>query len=367
MGRAGAGRLPYDGAMSTRIAAIVRPLVLRLVALAERYPGTLALFGFLSGVASFILVDRQAGLAKVIAALMLASWVWLTLENLLRDGIARRFGFDLPPVVLKFATQLVHQESLFFVLPFFFFSTTWASGQIVFTGLLIIGALVSIIDPLYYKWLSKRRWVYLGFHSLTLFAVLLTALPIIIHLTTSQSYVLAMVITLLLSFPSLSQTVPLKRWWRVPLLALMLGSLGVTMWAAQLWVPPATLRLTDVAITTELDNQQRTPGERINHISADALQHNGLFAYTAVNAPRGLNERIYHVWRHEGQQVDKIALDIRGGREAGYRAWTRKRHFPADPTGRWQVQIVTEGGQLLGILRFRVAPPATPTPAPTPP
>ncbi|MBZ2189050.1 DUF2914 domain-containing protein [Alcanivorax sp. JB21] len=340
--------------MSTRIAGIVKPLVLRLVALAERYPGTLALFGFLSGVASFILVDRQAELAKVIAALMLASWIWLTLENLLRDGIARRFGFDLPPVVLKFATQLVHQESLFFVLPFFFLSTTWASGQIVFTGLLAIGALVSIVDPLYYKWLSNRRWLYLGFHSLTLFAVLLTALPIIIHLTTSQSYALAIGITLVLSFPSLSQTVPLRRWWRAPLLALMLTSLGVTLWAAQLWVPPATLRLTEVAITTEMDGPQRTPGDRIRHIDANALQHDGLFAYTAVNAPRGLNERIYHVWRHEGQQVDRIALDIRGGREAGYRAWTRKRHFPADPVGRWQVQVVTEGGQLLGILRFQV-------------
>lgn len=31
---------------------------------------------------------------------------------------------------------MIHQETLFFVLPFFFITTTWNSGQLVFTGLL---------------------------------------------------------------------------------------------------------------------------------------------------------------------------------------------------------------------------------------
>ena len=41
--------------------------------LIRRYPGTFALFGFISGVASFVLVERHAGLAKVIAFIMLIS------------------------------------------------------------------------------------------------------------------------------------------------------------------------------------------------------------------------------------------------------------------------------------------------------
>ena len=43
-----------------------------------------------------------------------------------------------------------------------------------------------------------------------------------------------------------------------------------------------------------------------------------------------------------------------GGRAEGYRAWSHKRGFPADPRGDWQVQVVTDGGQLIGQLRFRV-------------
>ena len=54
------------------------------------------------------------------------------------------------------------------------------------------------------------------------------------------------------------------------------------------------------------------------------------------------------------RRVDRIALDISGGREAGYRAWTHKRNFPAQPAGRWRVRVVTEAGQMIGMLRFRV-------------
>ena len=77
-------------------------------------PGTFALFGFCSGLASFVLVERQAGLAKFIAALMLVSWLWLMLEKSLRTGLERRFGWKVPPPLLRYVTQMVHQESLFF-------------------------------------------------------------------------------------------------------------------------------------------------------------------------------------------------------------------------------------------------------------
>ena len=83
-------------------------------------------------------------------------------------------------------------------------------------------------------------------------------------------------------------------------------------------------------------------------------RNGGLYAYTAINAPRGLDERIYHVWQFNGQEVDRIALDIHGGRKEGYRAWTHKQNFPPDAAGRWQVQVLTEDGQVIGVLRFKV-------------
>ncbi len=331
-----------------------KALLSGLVALIQRHPGLVAIFGFASGLASFMLVERQAELARVLATVMLVSWLWLILENILRERIAQWFGFQLPPPLLRYATQMIHQESLFFVLPFFFITTTWNSGQALFTGLLGAAALLSIIDPLYYRWLAPKRWLFLAYHSLALFAVLLTALPIILKLTTPQSYQLALAASAVLSFPSLFAIITVQRWWRGLLLVGLTLVLAAGGWLARAWVPPATLWLTEVAVTIQLDNQNRAPGQSLKLISVAQLRSEGLYAYTAINAPRGLSERIYHVWRHDSGEVERIALDIQGGRKQGYRAWTHKQNFPEQPVGNWQVQVLTEAGQMIGVLRFKV-------------
>ncbi|MCY1274421.1 hypothetical protein D9M68_301700 [compost metagenome] len=341
----------------------------RLIAFVQRYPGLVAAFGFVSGVASFVLVDRQAKLAAVLAVVLLVSWLWLFAEGLLNRVLNRLIGRPIPQPLLRYATQMIHQESLFFVLPFYFVTTSWNSGQALFTGLLALGALVSIIDPLYFKALAPRRWLFLLLHTLTLFAVLLTALPIILQLTTAESYQLALGIAMLLSFPSLLSTFPVQRWWRGLALIGLTLALGAAGWLLRSWVPPATLWLTQVAVTTQVAD--REPGDSLDRVNADQLRRQGLYAYTAINAPRGLDERIYHVWRRNGVVVDRIALDIHGGRKAGYRAWTHKRNFPAEVTGDWQVWVVTDNDQLIGVLRFSVvdgpSKPAPPEAAPPPP
>ena len=327
-------------------------VIQRLIELFKRYPGVIALGGFISGIASFILVDRQAGLASWIAILMLVSWVWLMLENTFTQLFAKVFKREIPQPLLRYATQMIHQESLFFVLPFFFITTTWNSGQLVFTGLLTAAGLISIIDPLYYKWLAPRRSLFLALHTLTLFAALLTALPIILHLTTAQSFKLALGAAMLLSFPSLASSFPINHWRRAVMLVAVTLAVGGSGWLLRSWVPPATLWLNDVAISTEVQN--RTPGASLKQVSASQIRSSGLYAYTAINAPRGLNERIYHVWQFNGKEVDRIALDIHGGRKEGYRAWTHKQNFPPNPVGKWQVRVLTEDGQVIGVLRFKV-------------
>ncbi|BBH43625.1 DUF5924 family protein [Pseudomonas sp. KU43P] len=330
----------------------IPPIVQRIIELLKRYPGIIALGGFLSGIGSFILVDRQAGLASWVAVLMLVSWVWLMLENTLTGLFARTFKREIPQPLLRYATQMIHQESLFFVLPFFFITTTWNSSQLVFTGLLGAAGLISIIDPLYYKWLAPRRWLFLAFHTLTLFAALLTALPIILHLTTAQSFKLALIAAMALSFPSLVSSFPVSTWRRAVALVLVTLAVGGGGWLLRSWVPPATLWMTEVAVSTEVLNRQ--PGKSLDEIAASRIRSSGLYAYTAINAPRGLNERIYHVWQKDGQEVDRIALDIHGGRKEGYRAWTHKQNFPPNPVGKWQVRVLTEDGQVIGVLRFAV-------------
>ena len=335
----------------------------RIAELLRRYPGAVAAFGFVSGLASFFLIERHRGSVRVIAVLLLASWVWLVLERLLRTRLKRRFGIALPPVLLNYAMQLIHQESLFFTLPFFIVSTAWNTGQAVFTSSLIGAALIAIIDPIYYRRLAPRRWLYLAYHSLTLFAVLLVALPLIVHLPTTQSYGIALGSAALLSFPSLAASVPQQLRRRGLAVIALMATLAAGGWFARSAVPPATLWLARGAISLEVDSAARQPGPALKTLTASQLHGDGLYAFTAINAPLGLTERIHHDWVHNGKVVDSIELDISGGREPGYRAWTHKTNFPDVPNGRWEVRVVTAGGQRIGTLRFRIDADASP-PAP---
>jgi hypothetical protein len=327
---------------------------LRLMVWLRRHPWLVASFGFVSGVLSFLLVERHEGVARVMAVAMLAGWLLLVLERVLDRALKRRFGLGVPAALVCYLTQFTHQESLFFALPFFVASTSWNSGQAMFTVALGVMALVAIIDPLYYGRLAKRRWLFLSYHTLTLFALLLVVLPLVLQVPAMASYQAALAVAVVLSFPTLAGAVTMPRWWRGLLVLALLVALGLVGWLARLWVPPATLRLTQVAVSTAMDVEQRAPAHSLRALDAAHLREAGLYAYTAIRAPLGLTERVSHVWLHEGREVDRIELDVTGGRIDGYRAWTYKRNFPDDPRGGWQVRVLTADDRMIGTLRFRV-------------
>ena len=280
--------------------ASLKSFVFALIELAKRWPWLIAGIGFISGLASYFLVERKESLAQVIAILMLVSWVFLVLENWLRESFKSRFGLNIPPALMHYLTQLVHQESLFFVLPFFLAVTTWNHTQAGFTALLILCALISVIDPLYYKQLAPRRSLFVIFHALALFAVLLVALPILLQLTTGQSLAFALIASLLFSLPSLVKFIANGRWWRRPLMMLMLAALAAVLWQVPSLVPPAALRLTEFNLVQQVDREQRTHSIHINRLDVQSLKRDGIYAWTAIRAPRGLQEKIHHLWIHNG-------------------------------------------------------------------
>lgn len=82
--------------------------------------------------------------------------------------------------------------------------------------------------------------------------------------------------------------------------------------------------------------------------------------YTAVFAPPAVDLVLYAVWEHYDPEheawvrTDRIAQSMQGGRSAGWRSWTRKRHVQ---TGSWRVRVETEQGREVGRIRFEIAQP----------
>lgn len=327
------------------------PAQTRLQQLLDRlapYRHWMAPISFGSGLASFLLIQRSERLAMALALLLLLSWGIMLLESTLTR-------WKLPRGLLRFLVQAVHQETFFFSLPFFFVTTSWNTPQIFFTGTLAVAGLVTIWDPIYYGVIAARRALFLIFHALSVFVTMLVALPILLHLTTAQSLGLASISIALFSLPGLAQVLDRQR--PMQLAALLLGAivLGMLMWQIRFWVPPATLWVRQAVITDHVDIASKSPGAPLALVTPAQLHAEGLYAYTAIYAPRQLHERVYHRWVLNGEEVNRIPLEIFGGREQGYRAWSHKKGFPADPRGGWRVDVVTEGGQLIGSLSFVVS------------
>ena len=342
-----------------------RGLLQRLLEWLQRYRFALAPLTFTAGIASFLLFQRQERVAQAVAVLLVLSWLLMLLEA----PLAR--WQKLTPGLLRFLVQAIHQEAFFFSLPFFFATTTWSSGQAGFTALLTLAGACAIWDPLYFGQIAKRRWFYLAFHAFAIFAAMLVALPMLLQLTTTQSFALSCAAMAVFAVPSLAHVIDRQSPGRWLLLVSASMALGFAAWQLRPFVPPATLWVHQGLITDTVDAASKTPGVEFANVPAAQAHQTGLYAYTAIRAPRGLRERIFHRWLHEGVEVDRIALEIIGGRENGYRAWSYKKGFPADSLGNWQVDVITEGDQLIGRVEFQVIgewpvslPPGEPPPAP---
>lgn len=315
-----------------------------LLALIARLRPWWPLVSFASGVGSFLLVERKERLAGLLADLLLLSWLWLLVE----PQLARWRGYPLSARLACWLTQAVHQETLFFVLPFLGHTTDWSSPQALFTVTVGLAGLATIIDPFYEHQLRARRGRYLCFHAFAAGLATLACAPIVFHLDTASSYTLALLIAPLTALPGLlrqrSSTRPLRR----PLITVLLVLLA---WIAQPWVPPVTLWLDRALLSATLDG--REPGTPLDTVTPAQLQR-GLYAWSSLHAPLGLKEPIWHVWRHRGQVIDRIALTLEGTSRGRYRTWSRKSAFPSDALGPWSVTLETRGGQRIGRLDFSV-------------
>ncbi|MGB1562298.1 MAG: DUF5924 family protein [Sinimarinibacterium flocculans] len=324
----------------------------RWEALWARWRHWVAALSFGAGVASFALIERQERVAQALVILLPLSWLLPMIEPWLQRLAERRPRLRASSVVFGYAAQTIHQESLFFTLPFFFATTEWRSPQALFTATMGALALASVLDPIYYGQVVARRAALWAFHAFAAFVTVLTAAPMIWHLTTAQSLQLGLVCLAVVSVPAWHALLPPNLLRGVG--ALALGAvLGWAGWQARIAIPPATLWVADMRISSSVDVAGRVPGTAVQQIDAAALA-GGLYAWSSIRVPRGLRERVEHHWIHRGRRIDTIALDVRGGREAGYRAWSHKTAFPADPRGRWEVRVVTTSGQLIGHAYFDV-------------
>jgi hypothetical protein len=270
------------------------------------------------------------------------------IEPLIRQRIERRRP-RAGNLVVNFVSQSLQQELLFFSLPFLIGATQLDVGQLAFTGLVGVAAVLSTIDPVYERVIAKRAARRMSFHAFCSWIAALVVLPMATSMPLEQALPISLIgatAWLLLTLPMSLRSLPRRR----NQVAWVIGMMAVPIlfWQMRAQVPAAGLAVTDARITQTMDGL--TPGVTVRRIRQQDLAE-GIIAFAAIRAPAGLSQEVIFEWRH-GLERERIVAEIQGGRADGFRTFSRKHIFGEDPVGRWTVDLLTPQEQLLERLVF---------------
>lgn len=335
-----------------------------LSALLARARPYLPWISLLTGVGGAVLMNRAPGRAWVVVVAAVAGWTLLVLLQVLeRRRRDDREAANAPAAVnadttatrhrrarvaLLVSTQIAIQQALLFPLPFYVRAAELHPRHVAFFVVYAAALTAVLWDPLFAAVMARAMGAF-AFQAFAAFVGLGMVLPVF-GLSNTASLVVAGVATGI-AVPLLLLLELRPRAWRERLLAL--PAVAVVVGLARLvapFVPPAPLELVHIGIGTGVEARALVGEAR----ELDAGSVHELFCHSTIKAPLGLKDALVHVWRKDGRHADEIALEVSGGRDAGFRTWSRKRSLGPSPQGTWTCSVETASGQVIGRAKVKL-------------
>jgi hypothetical protein len=268
-------------------------------------------------------------------------------------GTKHRLRFFAMTYVLK----NLYQGMLFFLLPFYWKSTTFLSPNGWFIGLLGACALLSTLDVVFDRVLLRFRALASVFHAVALFGCMNLVVPALVPETrTVVSLVIASIITVA-SFWTIHidlKTFRDRRW--VALCAASFALAAGLAYAGRVAIPAVPTYVAHGAVGPIVLDDGRL-GMEVSVLRPTVIDK--LVAITDIVAPGGKGDRLVHVWRHDGGEVQRATeTTARVDGPQGtirLRSTMTGRQLPAHLVGSWAVDVETQDGQLVGRVSFAVA------------
>jgi hypothetical protein len=305
--------------------------------------------------------------ARWLAVSASAAWLLVVLFfRLFGSGRSQSHAHAAPSVKLRFfamtyALKNLYQGMLFFLLPFYWKSTTFSSTNAWFVVLLGSCALLSTLDVVFDRVVFKFRALASIFHGVALFGCLALVVPALFPDTrTLTSLLTATGITVLAFWTIHVDLAMLKdRRWIALFCASLAGALG-SAYTARTVIPPVPMYLAHGAVGPIVLADGRL-GMEVHDLHPSVIDK--LIAITDVVVPGGKGDRLLHVWRHDGHEVHRATEDttrVSAPAESTDKGTIRlrsalsERLLPARLLGSWSVDVETQDGQLVGRVSFTV-------------
>jgi uncharacterized protein DUF5924/DUF2914 family protein len=276
-------------------------------------------------------------------------------SHLEKAGSKVKFRF----FAMTYALKNLYQGMFFFLLPFYWKSTTFWTANSWLVVLLGVCALLSTVDIVFDRVVFRFRALAAFFHGVALFGCLNLVVPALVPDTRTLYSLLTAAAITVISFWTIHvnfATFREKLW-----IAFFLGTIGAVVgiaYAARTAIPPVPMYVSNGAVGPMVMADGRL-GMNVHQLHPSVIDK--LIALTDVVVPGGKGDRLVHVWRHNGGEVHRATETT--SRVEGPEGTVRLRsgltgqQLPAKENliGNWWVDVETQDGQLVGRVTFSVA------------
>jgi hypothetical protein len=251
---------------------------------------------------------------------------------------------------VSYLTRVMYQETLFFLLPFYFYSTTfpsWNSGYVfVLAGL----AVLSCFDLLFDRLLRTRRPFAVGFFAVVTYSALQFFLPLFLHVQIHNGAYLAAGLAFFASLPVAYTWRELRQGRRLALIGVALLAIVGMLKVGRAVLPPVPLRLSAMSFAADIDPQTLQLQHEVTKVaSASELASGRLCVRATIFSPGRLPVRLRFRFYRNGTLVKSSrSLDL-VAHPRGFRVWDALRAGAQGMRpGIYRVEVVTDEGQLVG-------------------
>jgi hypothetical protein len=257
--------------------------------------------------------------------------------------------------VTSYVTRSLYQETLFFLLPFYAYSTVVSSVNVGFLALLGGLALLSCLDLVFDRWLRTRPVFAMVFFAIVAFSAVNLILPMLLSISPRIATPIAAVAAVGSAVPLALQSGPIGRGAAVRMglsaLAILVVALGVPD-----VVPPVPLRMQSATFSTGIDRETLAVPDTLARSVPVAAVDDVLVVVVEVFAPGTVPTTVRLEWSRDGEPIRRSRDVEIVAHEWSFRVWDSWRpDGGAVPPGRYVVTLRTRSGRIFGIARLEIA------------
>ncbi len=308
-----------------------------------------------SGIVVVLLARERYHLVPWVVLFLAVTWMSTLLFGRAAAGEPGRAP-GLVWEVTSYVTRVLYQETLFFLLPFYAYSTVLRSPNVVFLLMLAALAVLSCVDLLFDRWLRTQPLFALAFFAIVAFAALNLLIPLLARIGPRFATPAAAVLSIGGAALLARRTVGQARRARLGLAVGAIALLAVAVGFPQL-IPPVPLRLERVRFAAAIDRRTLALRRPRSSPAPSADVGRELYVLFDVFSPAAVPATVQLAWQRNRVPV-RLSRDVAITAHAGgFRVWDAW-HAPSGPVppGRYRVVVETSDGRVFGVGRITLEP-----------